>query len=227
MRTTPDPVPPPDPRARPSREEVEAAVHTLLRWAELRPRSPREEAEAAVRALLRWIGEDPDRPGLRGTPGRVARAWEEWFGGYGQDPAEILRTTFDETGGYDEVVLLRDVGFVSHCEHHLAPIVGKAHVAYLPDRRVVGISKLARVVDVFARRLQIQERMTAQVADTIQEVLEPRGVAVVIEAVHHCMTTRGVDKPGSLMTTSRLTGVFRDDPSVKREFLALIGRSST
>ena len=136
---------------------------------------PAEEAEAAVRALLRWIGEDPGRPGLRGTPGRVARAWEEWFGGYGQDPAENLRTTFDETGGYDEVVLLGDVGFVSHCEHHLAPIVGKAHVAYLPDRRVVGISKLARVVDVFARRLQIQERMTAQVADTIQEVLEPRG----------------------------------------------------
>jgi len=226
VRTTPDPVPPPDPRARPSREEVEAAVHTLLRWAELRPRSPREEAEAAVRALLRWIGEDPDRPGLRGTPGRVARAWEEWFGGYGQDPAEILRTTFDETGGYDEVVLLRDVAFVSHCEHHLAPIVGRAHVAYLPDRRVVGISKLARVVDVFARRLQVQERMTAEIADAVQEVLEPRGVAVVVEATHHCMTTRGVCKPGSLMTTSRLTGAFRDDPSVKRELLTLIGRSA-
>jgi GTP cyclohydrolase IA len=190
-------------------------------------RPSREEAEAAVRTLLRWIGEDPERPGLLGTPGRVTRAYEEWFGGYGQDPAEILRTTFDETGGYDEVVLLRDVGFVSHCEHHLAPIVGKVHVAYLPDRRVVGISKLARVVDVFARRLQIQERMTAQVADTIQGVLEPRGVAVVIEAVHHCMTTRGVDKPGSLMTTSRLTGVFRDDPSIKREFLMLISRSNT
>jgi GTP cyclohydrolase I len=191
-----------------------------------RPRPSRGEAEAAVRTLLRWIGEDPDRPGLRATPGRVASAYEEWFGGYGQDPAEILRTTFDETGGYDEVVLLRDVGFVSHCEHHLAPIVGRAHVAYLPDRRVVGISKLARVVDVFARRLQIQERMTAEIADAVQEALEPRGVAVVVEAVHHCMTTRGVCKPGSLMATSRLTGVFRDDPSVKREVLALIGRPS-
>jgi GTP cyclohydrolase I len=156
----------------------------------------------------------------------VASAYEEWFGGYGQDPAEVLRTTFDETGGYDEVVLLRDVAFVSHCEHHLAPIVGRAHVAYLPDRRVVGISKLARVVDVFARRLQVQERMTAEIADAVQEVLEPRGVAVVVEATHHCMTTRGVDKPGSLMVTSRLTGVFRDDPSVKREVLALIGRPS-
>ena len=185
----------------------------------------REEAEAAVRTLLRWIGEDPGRPGLLGTPGRVTRACEEWFGGYAQDPAGLLRTTFDETGGYDEVVLLRDIEFVSHCEHHLAPIVGRAHVAYLPDRRVVGLSKLARVVDVFARRLQIQERMTAEIADTIQEVLEPRGAAVVVEAVHHCMTTRGVGKPGSLMVTSRLTGVFRDDPSVKREFLALIGRA--
>ena len=194
---------------------------------EHRPRPSRKEAEAAVRALLRWIGEDPDRPGLRGTPGRVTRAYEEWFGGYGRDPAELLRTTFDETGGYDEVVLLRDVGFVSHCEHHLAPIVGRAHVAYLPDRRVVGLSKLARVVDVFARRLQIQERMTAEIADTIQEVLEPRGAAVVIEAVHQCVTTRGVGKPGSLMVTSRLTGVFRDDPSVKREFLSLIGRPGT
>jgi len=189
-------------------------------------RPSREEAEAAVRTLLRWIGEDPDRPGLRATPGRVASAYEEWFGGYGQDPAEVLRTTFDETGGYDEVVLLRDVAFVSHCEHHLAPIVGRAHVAYLPDRRVVGISKLARVVDVFARRLQVQERMTAEIADAVQEVLEPRGVAVVVEATHHCMTTRGVDKPGSLMVTSRLTGMFRDDPSVKREVLALIGRPS-
>jgi GTP cyclohydrolase I len=191
-----------------------------------RPRPSREEAEAAVRTLLRWIGEDPDRPGLRATPGRVASAYEEWFGGYRQDPVEILRTTFDETGGYDEVVLLRDVGFVSHCEHHLAPIVGRAHVAYLPDRRVVGISKLARVVDVFARRLQVQERMTAEIADAIQEALEPRGVAVVVEATHQCMTTRGVCKPGSLMVTSRLTGVFRDDPSVKREVLALIGRPS-
>jgi GTP cyclohydrolase I len=201
-------------------------TNKLVSFPEPRPRPSRGEAEAAVRTLLRWIGEDPDRPGLRATPGRVASAYEEWFGGYGQDPAEVLRTTFDETGGYDEVVLLRDVAFVSHCEHHLAPIVGKVHVAYLPDRRVVGISKLARVVDVFARRLQVQERMTAEIADAVQEVLEPRGVAVVVEATHHCMTTRGVYKPGSLMVTSRLTGVFRDDPSVKREVLALIGRPS-
>jgi len=185
-----------------------------------------DEVESAIRTLLRWAGDDPDRSGLRGTPARVSRAYKEWFGGYDQDPAGILRTTFDETSGYDEIILLKDVEFVSHCEHHLAPIVGKAHVAYLPERRVVGISKLARVVDVFARRLQIQERMTAQIADTIQQVLEPRGVAVVIEAVHHCMVMRGVNKPGSTMVTSRLTGVFKDDPSVKRELLALVGRVS-
>jgi GTP cyclohydrolase I len=185
-----------------------------------------DEVESAIRTLLRWAGDDPDRSGLRGTPARVSRAYKEWFGGYDQDPAGILRTTFDETSGYDEIILLKEVEFVSHCEHHLAPIVGKAHVAYLPERRVVGISKLARVVDVFARRLQIQERMTAQIADTIQQVLEPRGVAVVIEAVHHCMVTRGVNKPGSTLVTSRLTGVFRDDSSVKRELLALIGRVS-
>jgi GTP cyclohydrolase I len=190
----------------------------------IHPHPSREEAEAAIRTLLRWAGDDPDRPGLSGTPGRVVRAYEEWFDGYGQDPVAMLRTTFDETGGYDEIILLRDVGFVSHCEHHVAPIVGRAHVAYLPDRRVVGISKLARVVDVFARRLQIQERMTVEIADTIQEALEPRGVAVVIEATHHCMTTRGVGKPDSLMTTSRLTGVFRADPSIKREFLSLTCR---
>jgi GTP cyclohydrolase I len=183
------------------------------------------EVEAAIRTLLRWIGEDPDRPGLLGTPGRVSRAYKEWFAGYDQDPAEILRTTFDETNGYDEIILLKGISFVSHCEHHLALIVGKAHVAYLPNHRVVGLSKLARVVDVFARRLQIQERMTAQIADTIQEMLEPRGVAVVIEAVHHCMTTRGANKPGSLMITSRLTGLFRDDPSIKRELLTLVGSS--
>jgi GTP cyclohydrolase I len=185
-----------------------------------------DEVESAIRTLLRWAGDDPDRSGLRGTPARVSRAYKEWFGGYDQDPAGILRTTFDETSGYDEIILLKEVEFVSHCEHHLAPIVGKAHVAYLPERRVVGISKLARVVDVFARRLQIQERMTAQIADTIQQVLEPRGVAVVIEAVHHCMVMRGVNKPGSTMVTSRLTGVFKDDPSVKRELLALVGRVS-
>jgi len=185
-----------------------------------------DEVESAIRTLLRWAGDDPDRSGLRGTPARVSRAYKEWFGGYDQDPAGILRTTFDETSGYDEIILLKDVEFVSRCEHYLVPIVGKAHVAYLPERRVVGISKLARVVDVFARRLQIQERMTAQIADTIQQVLEPRGVAIVIEAVHHCMVMRGVNKPGSTMVTSRLTGVFKDDPSVKRELLALVGRVS-
>jgi GTP cyclohydrolase I len=198
-------------------------TNKLVSFPEPRPRPSRGEAEAAVRTLLRWIGEDPDRPGLRATPGRVASAYEEWFGGYGQDPAEVLRTTFDETGGYDEVVLLRDVAFVSHCEHHLAPIVGRAHVAYLPDRRVVGISKLARVVDVFARRLQIQERMTAEVADAVQEALEPRGVAVVVEATHQCMTTRGVNKQGATMVTSRMLGAFRDNPATRHEFLTGLG----
>lgn len=200
------------------------ALHSLRPFKHQRMCS-REEAEAAIRTLLRWVGEDPTRPGLLDTPSRVSRAYEEWFGGYGHDPTEILRTTFEETSDYDEIILLRDVGFVSHCEHHLASIVGKAHLAYLPDRRVVGISKLARIVDVFARRLQIQERMTAQIADTIQDVLEPRGVAVVIEAVHHCMTTRGVNKPSASMITSRHTGVFRDNPSTKQEFLASIGSS--
>lgn len=200
------------------------ALHSLRPFKHQRMCS-REEAEAAIRTLLRWVGEDPTRPGLLDTPSRVSRAYEEWFSGYGHDPTEILRTTFEETSEYDEIVLLRDVGFVSHCEHHLASIVGKAHLAYLPDCRVVGISKLARIVDVFARRLQIQERMTAQIADTIQDVLEPRGVAVVIEAVHHCMTTRGVNKPSASMITSRYTGVFRDNPSTRQEFLASIGSS--
>jgi GTP cyclohydrolase I len=186
-------------------------------------RPSRGEAEAAVRTLLRWAGDDPDRAGLLDTPQRVVRAFEEHFGGYRQEPAEILRTTFDEIDGYDELVLLRDIEFSSHCEHHLAPIVGRAHVAYLPVHRVIGISKLARLVEAFAKRLQIQERMTVQIADTIQEVLEPRGVAVVIEATHHCMTTRGVHKPGTAMLTSRLTGCFRDDPATRRELLALLG----
>lgn len=184
----------------------------------------RGEAEDAVRTLLRWAGDDPARPGLHDTPARVVRAFEEFFKGYAQDPAEILRTTFDETDGYDEMVLLKDIEFSSHCEHHLAPIIGRAHVAYLPQRRVVGISKLARLVEAYARRLQIQERMTVQVADAIQEVLQPRGVAVVIEATHHCMTTRGVHKPGTAMLTSRVTGVFRADPATRREFFSLIDR---
>ena len=189
-------------------------------------RPDRAEAEAAVRTLLRWAGDDPDREGLRGTPDRVVRAYEEWFAGYGEDPVEVLKRTFEETEGYDEMVVLRDIRFESFCEHHVAPIIGVAHVGYLPDRRVVGISKLARIVEIYARRLQIQEKMTAQIANTIADVLEPRGVAVVICAQHQCMTTRGVHKPGVDMVTSRMLGAFREDPTTRREFLAMIGNLS-
>ena len=186
-------------------------------------RPTREEAEAAVRTLLRWAGDDPTREGLVDTPSRVARAYEEFFSGYEIDPVALLERTFEETDGYDEIVLLRDIRLESHCEHHMVPIIGRAHVAYLPHRRVVGISKLARVVEAYARRLQIQEKLTAQIANTIQQVLEPRGVAVVIEAAHQCMTTRGVHKPGITMVTSRMLGAFRDDPTTRREVLAMIG----
>lgn len=186
-------------------------------------RPDRDEALAAVRTLLKWAGDDPDREGLLGTPDRVVRAYGEWFGGYAQDPEEVLATTFEETDGYDEMVVLRDIRFVSHCEHHVAPIIGRAHVGYLPSSRVVGISKLARVVDTYARRLQIQERMTSQIATAIDHVLQPQGVGVVIEATHGCMTTRGVDQPGATMSTSQMIGAFRDDPSTRREFLAAIG----
>ena len=186
-------------------------------------RPTREEAEKAVRVLLRWAGDDPEREGLLDTPKRVARAYEEYFKGYGQDSYAILRRTFEETNGYDEMVVLRDIDFRSHCEHHVAPIVGRAHIGYLPDNRVVGISKLARVVDVYARRLQIQEKLTAEIADAIETVLQPRGVGVVIEAAHHCMTTRGVSKEGVLMVTSRMLGTFRTDPKTRREFLSMIG----
>jgi GTP cyclohydrolase I len=174
-------------------------------------RPTREEAEAAVRTLLRWAGDDPTREGLVDTPARVARAYEEFFAGYEVDPVALLERTFEETDGYDEIVLLRDIRLESHCEHHMVPIIGRAHVAYLPHRRVVGISKLARVVEAYGRRLQIQEKLTAQIANTIQQVLEPRGVAVVIEAAHQCMTTRGVHKPDVTMVTSRMLGAFRDD----------------
>ncbi len=187
-------------------------------------RPSRDEAQAAVRTLIRWAGDDPDREGLLATPDRVVRSYEEFFAGYGEEPIEVLSRTFEEIAGYDEIVLLRDIPFESHCEHHMVPIIGKAHVAYLPNRRVVGISKLARVVEIYARRLQIQEKMTAQIANTILTVLEPRGVAVVIEATHECMTTRGIHRPGVGMVTSQMLGVFRDDPSTRREFLALIGR---
>ena len=186
-------------------------------------RPTREEAEAAVRVLLRWAGDDPTREGLIDTPARVIRAYEEFFAGYALDPIALLERTFEETDGYDEIVLLRDIRLESHCEHHLVPIVGRAHVAYLPHRRVVGISKLARVVEAYSRRLQIQEKLTAQIANTIQQVLEPRGVAVVIEAAHQCMTTRGVHKPGVTMVTSRMLGAFRDDATTRREVLAMIG----
>ena len=186
-------------------------------------RPSREEAEAAVRTLLRWAGDDPTREGLVDTPARVARAYEEFFAGYDVDPVALLERTFEETDGYDEIVLLRDIRLESHCEHHMVPIIGRAHVAYLPHRRVVGISKLARVVEAYGRRLQIQEKLTAQIANTIQQVLEPRGVAVVIEAAHQCMTTRGVHKTDVTMVTSRMLGAFRDDPATRREVLAMIG----
>jgi GTP cyclohydrolase IA len=180
----------------------------------------RSEAEAAVRVLLRWAGDVPSRQGLAGTPARVVRAYEEWFSGYAQDPREYLSRTFDEVAGYDEIVALRDIPFESHCEHHLAPIIGKAHIGYLPRRRVVGISKLARLVDVYSKRLQIQEKMTAEIANCLDSVLKPFGVAVVIEATHHCMTTRGVHKPGVTMLTSRMLGVFRSQPATRQEFMA-------
>ncbi|MDH3241236.1 MAG: GTP cyclohydrolase I FolE [Alphaproteobacteria bacterium] len=183
----------------------------------------RTEAEAAVRTLIRWAGDDPDREGLVGTPDRVVRAWEEFFRGYDEDPREILARTFEEIEGYDEMVVLKDIRFESHCEHHILPIIGLAHVAYLPKRRVVGISKLARLVEAYAKRLQIQEKMTAQIAAAIDEVLQPGGVAVVIEAAHQCMTTRGIHKPGSTMVTSRMLGGFRTDQKTRREFLAMIG----
>jgi len=188
-------------------------------------RPTREEAEAAVRVLLQWSGDNPDREGLLDTPARVVRSYEEFFSGYEIDPVEFLGRTFSETEGYDEIVVLRDIRVESHCEHHMVPIVGKAHVGYLPKNRVVGISKIARVVDAYAKRLQIQEKLTAQIANTMQEVLDPRGVAVVIEASHECMTTRGVHKPGAGMVTSRMLGAFRDDPATRREFLTMIRTS--
>jgi GTP cyclohydrolase I len=182
-----------------------------------------EDVLAAVRTIIAWAGDDPDREGLLDTPGRVARAWKEYASGYGEDPGVHLSRTFEEVGGYDEIVLLRDIPFQSHCEHHMAPIIGKAHIAYLPTDRVVGISKLARVLQGYARRLQVQERLTAQVADCIWDHLQPQGVAVVIEASHACMSARGVNTPGVMMTTSRMMGVFREDNRSRREVLALMG----
>jgi len=186
-------------------------------------RPSREEAEAAVRTLLRWAGDDPAREGLLDTPARVTRAYGEWFRGYAEDPQADLQRVFEEVEGYDEMVILRDIRFESYCEHHLAPIIGRAHVGYMPSNRVVGISKLARVVDSFAKRLQVQEKMTAQIAATIQDVLQPKGVAVVLEAEHQCMSTRGVHKHGVSMVTSTMLGVFREDATTRREFLTMIG----
>ena len=182
----------------------------------------REQAEEAVRTLLRWAGDDPAREGLLDTPKRVVKAYRDWFSGYESDPAEFLRRTFEEVAGYDELIVLRDIAFESHCEHHMAPIIGRAHVGYLPNGRVVGISKLARVVDAYARRFQVQEKLTAQIADCIERVLEPRGVAVVVDAQHQCMTTRGVHKRGVSMITSTMRGAFRDNPSTRLEFLRFI-----
>lgn len=183
-----------------------------------------DEVAEAVRTLIRWAGDDPAREGLLDTPARVARAWKEYARGYNEDPAAHLYRTFEEVGGYDEIVLLKDIPFQSHCEHHMAPIIGKAHIAYLPNTRVVGISKLARVLHGFARRLQVQERLTAEVADCIWEHLQPKGVAVVVEATHACMTARGVNTPGVVMTTSRMMGTFRSDERSRKEVLALMGR---
>ncbi|MDZ4841567.1 MAG: GTP cyclohydrolase I FolE [Hyphomicrobium aestuarii] len=183
----------------------------------------RAEAEHAIDTLLRWVGEDPKRDGLRLTPSRVVDAYGEWFAGYAQDPESILKTTFEEIEGYQAMVVLREIRFESHCEHHMAPIIGKAWVAYIPRGRVVGISKLAKIVEVYAKRLQIQEKMTAQIAETIERVLKPEGVAVVLKAEHHCMTTRGVMKPGTEMVTSHMTGVFRDNALTRQEFLAMVG----
>jgi GTP cyclohydrolase I len=184
----------------------------------------RAEAEEAVRTLLRWAGDDPNREGLVDTPARVARAFDEFFAGYREDPLEYLERTFEEVEGYDEMVVLRDIRMESYCEHHLAPILGKVHIGYLPEHRVVGISKLARVAEAYAKRLPIQEKLTAQIANCIDEVLQPKGVAVVIEAEHQCMTTRGVHKPGVTMTTSRMLGAFRESSDTRREFLTFIGK---
>ena len=200
--------------------------HNELGADEAPVRPTRDQVEEAVRTLIRWAGDNPDREGLIETPARVARAYRELFSGYESDPVQILATTFSEVDGYDEMVVLKDIRFESYCEHHMVPIIGRAHVAYLPDHRVVGISKLARLVDVYAKRLQIQEKMTVQIADALNTVLQPKGVAVILEAAHQCMSTRGVHKPGSTLVTSRMLGAFRDDPSTRREFLSIVGHAA-
>lgn len=201
-------------------------IATVNKKLDSRPEKPsKEEAMQAVRTLILWAGDNPDREGLIDTPSRVVHAYEEFYAGYEDDPQEILSRTFEEVEGYDEMVLLKNMRLESHCEHHMVPIIGKAHIAYLPDRRVVGISKLARLVDVFAKRLQTQEVLTAQIADTIQQVLEPKGVAVVVDAKHQCMTTRGVHKTETTTVTSRMHGLFKSDPRTRAEFMALVSSS--
>lgn len=182
----------------------------------------REQAEEAVRTLIRWAGDDPAREGLKDTPKRVVKSYEEFFCGYQSDPGGILSRTFKEVGGYDEMIVLRDIRFDSHCEHHMVPFTGRVHIAYIPSSKVLGISKLARLVEIYAKRLQVQEKMTAQIANTLNDVLKPRGVAVVVEASHMCMTTRGVHKPGTVMQTSHLLGSFRSDPRTRQEFFSLL-----
>ena len=189
-------------------------------------RPSRSEAEAAVKTLLAWAGEDVKREGLKDTPKRVVKAYEDWFSGYNEDPKEVLKKTFSELDGYDEIIMLRDIRIESHCEHHIAPFIGSAHVAYLPKKRVVGISKIARITKIFSKRMQVQEKLTAQIANCIQEVLRPRGVAVVVEAQHQCMTTRGINTPGISMVTSQLLGKFRTDASTRREFFSMINQGS-
>ncbi|MCA8942905.1 MAG: GTP cyclohydrolase I FolE [Planctomycetes bacterium] len=209
----------------PERIERKSAKTRAKRRKSSSERPTRAEAEAAVRTLIAWAGDDPDREGLHETPARVVRAYEEFFSGYTQEPEEILEKTFQDVGGYDEMVTLRDIQLESHCEHHLVPFIGKAHVAYLPDKRVVGLSKIARLVDVYAKRLQIQEKLTAQIADSLDRVLKPKGVAVVIEAVHQCMSARGVRKSDCVTVTSRMTGAFRKSAKTRREFLTMIRAS--
>ncbi len=201
-----------------------AAAKSTSSSAAAQERPSRTEAEAAVRTLIRWAGDDPTREGLIDTPNRVVRAWQDFFAGYEQDPIDVLSRTFEEVDGYDEIVLMRDIRVESHCEHHIVPIIGKAHVAYLPSHRVVGISKLARVVEIYSKRMQVQETMTAQIANSIEKVLEPRGVAVYVEAQHQCMTTRGVHMPGVDTVTTSMRGAFRTDSELRREFFALIGK---
>lgn len=191
------------------------------------PRPTRAEAEQAIRTLIRWAGDDPARAGLQDTPARVARAYEQWFAGYGEDPEAYLMRTFEEIAGYDEMVVLRDIRFVSHCEHHIAPVLGRAHIGYVPRGKVVGISKLARLVQAYARRLQVQERMTAEIANTLQRVLAPQGVAVVIEGTHGCMTSRGVRQSEATLMTSRMLGTFCERPAARLEFMASIGRGAS